>query len=184
MTDTTIPGPPSPITVERGFAVAVAILSIVLGIVALVWPNATLVTVALVFGAHLIAAGVFRLVVALAAGSLPTNFRWVLGLLGALILIAGVFALANPAQTIIVLTVFVGAGWLIDGIASITGAVSRRSLLPRWLSVAAGVVSIIGGLVLLIVPGWAVATLVVAGGWILIVIGITTLFSLPAKTVR
>ncbi len=131
--------PPSPIAVERSFVVAVAIVSIVLGIIALVWPNATLVTVALLFGAHLIAAGVFRLVVAIAAGNLTARFRWLLGLLGALILVAGVIALANPTQTVIVL---------------------------------------------LAVPGWAVGSLVLAGGWILIAIGVTTLFSLPAKTVR
>lgn len=184
MSDLSTSTPPSPIAVERSFVVAVAIVSIVLGIIALVWPNATLVTVALLFGAHLIAAGVFRLVVAIAAGTLSSRFRWLLGLLGALILVAGVIALANPTQTVIVLAVIVGAGWLIDGIAAITGALGGRSALPRWLTVIGGVVSIIGGIVLLAVPGWAVGSLVLAGGWILIAIGVTTLFSLPAKTVR
>ncbi|HET8957861.1 MAG TPA: hypothetical protein VFM95_05340 [Microcella sp.] len=54
----------------------------------------------------------------------------------------------------------------------------------RGFVVAVAIVSIVGGIVLLAVPGWAVGSLVLAGGWILIAIGVTTLFSLPAKTVR
>ncbi|MFM2353354.1 MAG: hypothetical protein RLZZ608_760, partial [Actinomycetota bacterium] len=41
--------------------------------------------------------------------------------------------------------------------------------------------SIIGGIVVFTLPGLAIVTFVIFGGWILIAIGVATLFSLPPK---
>ena len=60
----TVPNPASPATSSSGWSgalVALGILSIVLGVVVLVWPEATLLVVAITFGLQLIAAGAVRL---------------------------------------------------------------------------------------------------------------------------
>jgi uncharacterized membrane protein HdeD (DUF308 family) len=172
---------PSPLTLERGFVVASAITAIVLGVVALIWPGVTLLTVALLFGAHLVITGIFRLVLAFTGETLSTGLRWLIGILGALIVAAGIFALANPLQSLVILVFVIGIGWILDGIAAIVGGMMGRTAVPRWLAIASGAVSIIGGVVVLAQPGLAIGVFVILGAWILIAIGVATLFSLPPK---
>jgi len=172
---------PSPVVLERGFVIASAISAIALGIAALVWPGATLVTVALLFGASLVVSGIFRLVVAFTSDSLSTGIRWLVGIMGVFIIIAGIIALNNLAQSLLVLAFVIGFGWIFDGVAAIAGGITGRTALPRWLSIVSGVISIIGGIVIFTLPGVAIVTFLIFGGWILIAIGVATLFSLPPK---
>ncbi len=178
-TMTTVSPAPSPLALERGFVLATAITAIVLGIIAVFWPAVTLVTVALLFGAYLIVSGVFRIVLAISSQTLGTGVRWFIGIMGGLVLVAGVLALANPAQSLVVLALFIGIGWILDGIAAVVGGFTGRTALPRWLAVVTGVVSVIAGIVIFFLPVLAIATFVLIGGWILIAIGVATLFSLP-----
>lgn len=172
---------PSPVVLERGFVIATAISAIALGIAALVWPGATLITVALLFGAYLVVSGIFRLVIAFTSDSLSTGIRWFVGIMGVLIIVAGIIALNNLAQSLLVLAFVIGFGWIFDGVAAIAAGITGRSALPRWLSIVSGVISIIGGIVVFTLPGLAIVTFVIFGGWILIAIGVATLFSLPPK---
>jgi uncharacterized membrane protein HdeD (DUF308 family) len=172
---------PSPVVLERGFVIATAISAIALGVAALVWPGATLITVALLFGAYLVVSGIFRLVIAFTSDSLSTGIRWFVGIMGVLIIIAGIIALNNLAQSLLVLAFVIGFGWIFDGVAAIAGGITGRTALPRWLSIVSGVISIIGGIVIFTLPGLAIVTFVIFGGWILIAIGVATLFSLPPK---
>lgn len=173
---------PSPVVLERGFVIASALSAIALGVAALVWPGATLFTIALLFGASLVVSGIFRLVVAFTSDSLSTGVRWLVGILGVLVIIAGIVALNNLAQSLIVLAFVIGFGWILDGIAAIVGGLTGRTALPRWLAIVSGLVSIIGGIVILSVPGLAIVTFLIFGGWILIAIGVATLLTLPPKT--
>lgn len=176
----TLPAP-SPVVLERGFVIASAIAAIVLGIIALVWPGATLLTVALLFGAYLIVSGIFRLVLAFTSASLTTGVRWLVGILGVLTIVAGVISLNNPVGTLVFIALFIGIGWIFDGVAAIAGGITGRTALPRWLSIVSGLVSIIGGVVILFLPGLGIAVFVLFAGWILIAIGVATFFSLPPK---
>ena len=172
---------PSPVVLERGFVIATAISAIALGVAALVWPGATLITVALLFGAYLVVSGIFRLVIAFTSDSLSPGIRWFVGIMGVLIIIAGIIALNNLAQSLLVLAFVIGFGWIFDGVAAIAGGITGRTALPRWLAIVSGVISIIGGIVVFTLPGLAIVTFVIFGGWILIAIGVATLFSLPPK---
>lgn len=173
---------PSPVVLERGFVIASAISAIALGVAALVWPGATLITVALLFGAYLVVAGIFRLVIAFTADGLSTGVRWLVGILGVLIIVAGIIALNNLAQSLLVLAFVIGFGWIFDGVASLVGGITGRTALPRWLAIVSGLISIIGGIVIFTLPGLAIVTFLIFGGWILIAIGVATLFTLPPKT--
>ena len=88
------------LTVHRGEVVAVAIVGIVLGIVALVWPEATLVTVAIVFGIYLLVSGIFRITVAFLAHDTGAGMRWLTGILGLLVAGAGVYCLVSPERSL------------------------------------------------------------------------------------
>lgn len=166
----------------KGTLVAVAVIGIVLGILALVWPGATLLTVALLFGSYLVVAGVFRVIAAITTDSLGSGVRWLLGVLGVLVIVAGVFCLANPFRSLIVLAFVIGFGWIFDGMVDVTAGATGMTLGPRWLAIVSGVVSIVAGVIVFLLPGLAVTTFVLFGAVLLIVVSATTLLTLPFRT--
>jgi uncharacterized membrane protein HdeD (DUF308 family) len=169
------------ITLERRWVIGAAVAGIVLGIVALFWPGATLLTVAILFGSYLIVSGVFRLTIAFTAQRLSRGVRWLFGILGGLVIVAGIFCLSNPARSLIVLAFVIGFGWIIEGIADITDGAMGTTAAPRWLAVVSGVVSVIAGVVIFFLPGLAIATFVLLGAILLIAVSVTTLLTLPRK---
>jgi len=175
------PGPGSFLLVHRGEVVAVAVVGLVLGIVALVWPDATLTTIAIIFGIYLVTSGIFRITVALLPHPGGTGLRWLSGILGLLVTAAGIFCLASPEKSLVVLAFVIGFGWIAEGIidimAGIQGAVS-----PRWLAIVSGVISIIAGIVTFTLPSLAVTAFLVFGAILLIVVSISTLLTLPRKS--
>lgn len=166
----------------RGTLIAVSIIGVILGIVALVWPGATLLTVAILFGSYLVAVGVFRISGAITMDSLGTGTRWLLGILGVLVIVAGVFCLANPFQSLVILAFVIGIGWIFDGVADIAAATIGATRGPRWLAVVSGIVSIIAGIVVFLLPGLAIAAFVLFGAMLLIVVSATTLLTLPFRS--
>ena len=166
----------------KGTLIAVSVIGIILGIIALVWPGATLLTIAILFGSYLIAVGVFRVSAAITTDSLSGGLRWVLGILGVLVIVAGIISLANPFSSLTVLAFVIGFGWILDGMTDITAGATGNTLAPRWLVIVSGVVSIIAGIVVFMLPGLAIATFVVFGAILLIVVSATTLLTLPFRS--
>ena len=176
-----VPGLPARfITIHRGELVAVAVIGLVLGIVAMIWPGATLVTIAIIFGIYLVASGVFRITVAFLAHDSTTGMRWLTGILGLLVVAAGVYCLASPGRSLVVLAFVIGFGWIAEGIidiyAGIQGIVS-----PRWLAIVSGVISLVAGIVTFTLPGLAVQAFLIFGAILLIVVSVSTLLTLPRK---
>lgn len=169
-------------TLERRWIVVAAIVGIVLGILALVWPGATLLTVAILFGSYLVVSGVFRLSIAFTAHRLSNGIRWLFGILGGLVVVAGILCLSNPLRSLVVLAFVIGIGWIMEGVADITNGIMRTSLAPRWMAIVSGIVSVIAGIVIFFLPGLAIASFVIIGAILLIAVSITTLLTLPRKS--
>lgn len=166
----------------KGTLIAVSIIGIILGIIALVWPGATLLTIAILFGSYLVAVGLFRVIAAITANSFGGGLRWMLGILGVLVIIAGIICLANPFSSLVILALVIGFGWILDGIVDITAGAAGKTLGPRWLAILSGVVSVIAGIAVLMLPGLAIATFVLFGAILLIVVSATTLLTLPFRS--
>jgi len=176
-----LPGlPASFLTIHRGELVAVAIVGIVLGVIALVWPSATLVTVAIIFGIYLVVSGIFRITVAFLAHNSSTGMRWLTGILGLLIVVAGVYCLASPERSLVVLVFVIGFGWIAEGIVDIVAGI-QGIVSPRWLAIVSGVISLIAGIVTFTLPGLAVGAFLIFGAVLLIVVSVSTLLTLPRK---
>ena len=109
--------------------IVTSIIGIVLGIIAVVWPSATVVVLAVLFGIALIVAGLFRIYVAFAAKVLGTGWRILTGILGFLVLVMGIIALFSPANAVWFLALFIGFAWLFDGIGDLVTAFSKLSLI-------------------------------------------------------
>jgi uncharacterized membrane protein HdeD (DUF308 family) len=166
--------------IHRGQLVAVAIIGIILGLVGLFFPGAALITVAILFGIYLVASGIFRINSALLAHSLSAGVRWLTGILGVLVVVAGVICLSDPFQSLIVLAYVIGIGWIAEGVIDIMASVQGGTH-PRWLGWVSGLISVIAGIIIFVLPALAVTTFVFIGSILLLVVSISTLITLPRK---
>jgi uncharacterized membrane protein HdeD (DUF308 family) len=135
----------------RMILVVRAVLALVIGVVALTWPELTLLALAVAFGVYAILDGVARIVDAVRHRG---RERWWLGLLGGLVgVAAGVVALFWPGVTAVVLAIIVGAWAVVSGAAEIADSVRlRRAGGSAWLLALAGVLSLVAGIVILVWP--------------------------------
>src|SRR5216684_7810671 len=86
-----------------GWVLAFGVVTLLVGVAALVWPGRTLIVVAVLFGIQLIVAGVFRFVAAFASDDLTGGTRVLLALLGVLSLVIGLYAVRHVLLTIVAL---------------------------------------------------------------------------------
>lgn len=150
-----------------GWMLAFGILTIAAGICALVWPGITLLAAAIVFGAQLVVAGIYRLVAAFAAEE-SGGTRVLLALLGVLSLIIGLYAVRHVLLTIVALALLLGIFWVAQGVVEIFTALSTREVAGRGWRVAMGIVSIVAGVLLLAIPGLSLVVMVfLIGAWLI-----------------
>jgi uncharacterized membrane protein HdeD (DUF308 family) len=147
------------------------VASLVLGVLVLVWPGASLFAVGILFGVYLVISGVFQL--AAAFGTHRTTSLRVLGFIsGALSLLLGLFCFRGPMQSILLLALWIGIGWLIRGITQTLAAVSDTSMPARGWQIFLGIVTFAAGIVLIDSPFESVAVLTLVGGIWLAVVGV------------
>ena len=139
------------------------ICAILFGILAFVWPAMTLVTLILLYGAFAFVDGIFALVAAITGGA-PAP-RWWLAIVGVLGIAAGLATWFWPGLTALVLLYFIAAWSIATGVMQIVGAIQlRKEIDNEWLLIAAGVISVLFGGLLIAQPGaGAVAVLFIIG---------------------
>lgn len=128
------------------------IAAILFGIAAVFWPGLTLVSFIYLFGLYLLVAGV----VTVLGGLFSINKRgtWVLGLLLGLVLLGiGVYLLRHPATSFALLVVLTGSALVVWGVVEVVLALSRNSTATgKTLSVMAGVVAVLAGVLMFFQP--------------------------------
>jgi uncharacterized membrane protein HdeD (DUF308 family) len=150
------------------------VCALIIGILVLIWPETTLLVVAILFGLQLLISGIMRIV----GGAIDSSAEgWKRGLsitLGVLVVVAGIFCLRNPALSLLTIILVVAIGWLVDGILSIVLGFQNPPG-ERLGLILMGVVFLLGAIALLVFPTSALLTFVLLGGWILVAFGIVTL---------
>jgi len=151
------------------------LLAVLFGLAAIVWPRLTLLVLVLLFGAYALVDGVIAVVVSLQVRRVFTRW-WVLLLEGLVGIIAGLLTFLWPGITALVL-LYVIAFWAI-----VTGVFEIAAALSGWLPVAqewslalAGVLSVLLGVLLAILPGVGLLSLVWLIGVYAIVFGVLLL---------
>jgi uncharacterized membrane protein HdeD (DUF308 family) len=166
--------------VHRGQIIAIAVIGLLLGVIGLIFPKATLFTVAILFGSFLVATGIFRIISAVIADELSTPLRWLSAVLGVLIVIAGIMCIADPFESLVVLAFVIGIGWIMDGLVDFASGI-RNAIHPRWFGYVSGIVSIAAGVAMFVLPAAGVAALVLIGSVLLIIVSLTTLLMIPRR---
>ena len=152
-----------------GWYLAFGIITLLAGVVALVWPGPTLLVIAILFGVQLIVTGIFRFVAAFASSDQTGGTRTLMAVLGALSLIVGLYAVRHVLITLIALTLLLGIFWTVSGVVEVFTSLSRREVSGRGWTALIGVLAILAGIVVLIYPGISVLALaVVVGIWLLV----------------
>jgi uncharacterized membrane protein HdeD (DUF308 family) len=135
-----------------GLLLALGLFMAALGVIMLVWPGATLVVLAVTFAISLLVGGLYHIAGAFAPG-MDGGARALEVVIGALSVLAGVLCLRAPLQTLVFLSLLIGAWWLVTGLTGAAGALFGGSRPGRWWSFAGAILSIVAGVFVLAQPG-------------------------------
>lgn len=157
---------------SRAWTITYGVLTVLAGVGALVWPGVTLLTLAVLFAIQLFVLGVFRIVGAFAVPDTSAGMRVLAVIVGIVSVIVGVLCLRTPLQTIVVLTLVLGLFWLVNGITELVMGLAGRGEPGRGWTILSGVISVLGGIVVLSAPVSSAVTLAVVLGIVLLAHGI------------
>ncbi|MEU9474194.1 HdeD family acid-resistance protein [Streptomyces sp. NPDC048191] len=159
------------------------IASLILGVLVLVWPSASLLAAGVLFGLYLLISGIFQLASAFGT-HMATSLRVLAFISGALSILLGLFCFRGPMQSILLLALWIGIGWLIRGITQTLAALHDPRMPGRGWQIFLGVITFIAGIVLIDSPFHSVAVLTLVAGIWLVVVGIAeivTAFSIRSR---
>jgi uncharacterized membrane protein HdeD (DUF308 family) len=139
----------------------------------LVWPEATVLTVAVILGIQLIVAGIVRIVTALTQDIDSGATRALYLLLGLLLVIVGILCLRSPFRATAILVLLFGLSWIVNGVIEMFHGATGGG---GWL-IASGALSLVAGIVVLAYPAPSVLTMVWLFGVALIAIGVMAIVS-------
>lgn len=129
-----------------GWGIAVGILLIVLGIVAIALPFATAIALGLLFGWLFILGAIAQIVYAFVSRR-SGSFIWKL-LLGVFYLIGGIFVLASPGITALTLTLILGISILVQSVTQVITAFQMRPAQGWGWTLFSGITGIILGIII------------------------------------
>jgi uncharacterized membrane protein HdeD (DUF308 family) len=149
----------APLRAKWGWIVALGVVYVVAGFIALASVAMATVASVLVVGVMMIVAGIAELINAFQIKTWGRFLVW--ALLGVLYIIAGFVTFENPLLAAALLTLFLGASLFASGIVRIFLAFSMKREMP-WIWVAlSGVVTLLLGL--LILARWPINSVYILG---------------------
>lgn len=152
-----------------GWLMTFGVVTLLAGVAILAWPGPTVLVLALLFGAQLVVAGVFRFGAALASDDLSGGTRVMYALLGVLSVIVGLYALRHVLISVVALALLLGIYWIVNGSIEIFAALSQPGMPGRGWAAFMGVLSVVAGLIALVFPAISLLALaVVLGVWLVV----------------
>jgi uncharacterized membrane protein HdeD (DUF308 family) len=153
-----------------GVVVVVGALSIVAGILAVVYPDITLLALALIAGINLLLLGILGLVDAVTSDDDAGGTRVLSGVLGLLGVIAGLVVMRRPGESLLAIILILGVWFIVSGLVdAIRALVVPGDRAFRLLVAVADIV--LGGLILAL-PDVSLKTMAILAGIAFIVRGI------------
>jgi uncharacterized membrane protein HdeD (DUF308 family) len=153
-----------------GVVIIVGALSIVAGILAIVYPDLTLLALALIAGINLLLLGILGLVDAVTGDDDDGGTRVLSGVLGLLGVIAGLVVMRRPGESLLALVLILGVWFVVSGLVDAI----RALVVPgdrAFRLLVAGFDLTLGALILAL-PDLSLKTMAVLAGIAFIVRGI------------
>ena len=154
-------------------------LAVLFGLLALIWPDITVLALVLLFGAYALVDGVMALYTALFDRGRPgaRSVGWLV-LEGVAGVVAAIGAVVWPGITALALLYLIAAWALVTGVAEILAAIRlRREIEGEWLMILSGALSILFGILAFLFPGagalavvWLIATYAIAFGVVMLIL--------------
>ena len=155
------------------------IAAIAFGVLAFIWPGLTVLTLIMLFAAYALVDGLIALLAAAGERNhgVPTWWLLLVGLLG---IAAATITFFWPGVTALVLVTFIGAWAFLHGIFEIIAAIQlHKELDDAWLLGLSGLVSVVFGAAILLMPGagalalvWIIGAYAILFGVILVVLSL------------
>jgi uncharacterized membrane protein HdeD (DUF308 family) len=152
-----------------GLAVVMGVLSIIIGLLAMFYPGATIVTVGIFFAAWLFVSGIYEVITSFTRDG-DTGARVLHALIGVLSVIVGFALLRTPFQSVEVFIFVLGIFWLVQGVMTFVAAFSIKQ--GRNWRLFAGILGVLAGIIILVYPISSALTLAFIGGIWLVILGI------------
>lgn len=128
------------------------ILAIIFGIIALVWPGATVLVLIILFGCFALVEGLFAVGFSIAKATKGEKY-FALLMLGLLGVIVGIITLVRPGVTTVALLVVISVYLVVRGFLMIISAFEMTGAAGvRWLVGIVGALALILGILLLVFP--------------------------------
>ena len=147
------------------------ILSVILGAMILKWPGETIVLAAIFFGAYLLVTGISQVFHAFTL-HISGSGRALLFISGAASLVLAVLCFKSIGNSVLLLAIWIGIGFIFRGVAEAATGVSEPGTPGRGWQIILGIITLIAGVIVLAYPISSLGTLTLVVGIWLIVIGI------------
>ena len=150
------------------------VVALLFGSVTLAWPGMTLIVLIVFFGAYVLVDGVLAIVAGIRGSE---GRRWLLLAEGVLSVLAGLIAFFWPGMTVLLLLFVISAWAIFTGLLKVVMAIFfRREVENAWLMGLSGVLSVLFGVILAVLPGAGLLTLVWLIGIYALVVGIVLIY--------
>jgi uncharacterized membrane protein HdeD (DUF308 family) len=139
------------------------VVSLIAGVLAIAYPDITLLAIGVIFGIYLLLAGIFELVNAIIGDAESRALAAIVGVVG---LVAGLVCLRRPGQSLLALVLVLGIYLIVVGVASLVRAIGDSEH-RGWVLLGA-LADLVLGILILAVPKVSLATLALLFGLSLI----------------
>ena len=161
------------------FVLTRGIVSVIIGIVAFVWPGVTIASLIGLFALFALIEGAMNLYLGVGR-RLGRNLPWGQFFQGVFGILTGLVTLMWPSVTAQLLIFFIGTWAIFNGILQLVAAVRLRKIIRgEWILALGGVVSIVFGMIVIGRPGaalvglsWSLGAYAVVQGLLLIALGL------------
>lgn len=150
------------------------VISALIGIALLVWPDKTLSVVAWLIGLWIFIQGIIRFLVSLFGGD--TDNRWPMLIVGVLGIVLGIVVMRNPTETIGLIAIVVGVFWIIAGLMDVWRGLTN-DFPERWWVALGGIIAAGFGAALIFWTEVTITILAVLAGIYLIIAGVIEVIS-------
>ncbi|HEY6312769.1 MAG TPA: DUF308 domain-containing protein [Streptosporangiaceae bacterium] len=159
--------PPAFAAVATWQATLVAgIVTLILGLIVAFHPSGSLNVIAVLIGLLMIISGLFHLIRMFRGAE---SHRVWLGISGLLLVTLGVVLIRHLHLTVAVIGLIVGITWIVQGLSALAVGLSGESGEGRGWWIFFGIISLIGGIVIVAVPvGSVTALAVLVGIWFIV----------------